>query len=144
MTALLASEHVAVRLHLFEHVAIADACLDDSDLRLAHRDLEAEVRHDGSHDSVVRELACIAHALGEDCEDVIAIDNIAETVDSEATIGVAIVSDTRISAVFLDGCNEIFEMRATAVLVDVVAIGCVMNRDDSGARARIELGGDEG
>ena len=144
MTALLAAEHVAVGLHLLEHVAIADAGLDDGDLCLAHRDLESEIGHHRCHDRVVRELARVTHALGEDREDVIAVDHVAEAIDREAAIGIAVVRDARIGAVLLDRRDEILEMRASAVLVDVVAIGRVMDRDHRGAGARVELGGNEG
>ena len=74
----------------------------------------------------------------------IAIDHIAVAVDCEATIGVAVVGDARIGSVLLDRGDEILEMRAAAVLVDVVAVGRVMNRDHRGTGARVELGSDEG
>jgi len=74
---------------------------------------------------------------------VIAVDHVAVAIDGQAAVGITIVRDACISAVLLHRGDEILEMRATAVLVDVVAIGRVMNRDDGGACARVELGGDE-
>ena len=50
---LLAAERVAVALHRLQHVAVADRGLHQVDALALHRQLEAEVGHDGGDDGVL-------------------------------------------------------------------------------------------
>ena len=85
------------RLHLLEHVAVADLGLDDGDAALAHGDLEAEVAHHRGR-RPCRAAACprSCQVRGADRHDLVAVDLVAGLVDREHAVGVAVVRDAEV------------------------------------------------
>ena len=86
----------AHRLHLLEHVAVADLGLDHRDATLAHRHLEAEVRHHGRDDGVRREATVLGHPHRADRHDLVAVDLVAVLVDGQHAVGIAVVGDAEV------------------------------------------------
>ena len=66
----------------------------------------------------------------EDRQDLVAVDDGAGGVNRKAPVGVAVEREADVGAVVDDGLAQIAEMRRPAVLVDVQAVGLVVDRDD--------------
>ena len=90
VTARLAAELRPSALHLFQHVSVADARLDDLDSGPLHRANEAEVRHDRPHDDVAGQRARLLHGDGARRHDLIAVDHLASSVGEERAVGVTV------------------------------------------------------
>ena len=140
MAALLAAEGVALRPHLLEDVAIADGSRHDVDAVVLHRDAEAEVGHHCRDHGVARERASVAHAQGEDGQDLVAVDDIAFRVDREATIRVTIMRDADVGSMLDNGRDEVVQVSAAAALIDVEAVRRRMDGHHARARAAHGLG----
>ena len=140
MPALLAAQGVALGSHLLEDVAIADGRRHDADAVALHSDAEAEIRHDRRDHGVARQRAPVAHAQGEDGQDLVAVDDMSFRIDREATVSVTVVRDADVRSMLEHSGDEILEVRAAAALIDVQAVGRCVNGHDMGARAAHRLG----
>ena len=100
MARLLAAEGVSALANRIEHVAVADLGLDHFDVVFGHRDAQPEVAHHGCHEGVASEFARLLHSNSKDGHDLVTIHDGARVVDREATVGVAVVGDSGIRAIF--------------------------------------------
>ena len=89
VTGLLASQGVAGGQHFLKDVAVTDAGLHGLDTDLTHGEDQAEVTHDGHNECVVGESAAVAGIDGQRAHDLIAIDEVALTVNGQAAVRVA-------------------------------------------------------
>ena len=89
---LLAAEDPAFPAERLEDVAVADGGRDHADPALGHEPVEAQVRHHGhGHEiDVARQR--------EDREDLVAVERLAQLVDGEHPIAVAVERDPEICA----------------------------------------------
>ena len=124
-----------MRAHGLQHVPVTHAGLDHGDPGAAHRQLEAQVAHHRGHDSVLRELALVAHGQREDRHDLVTVDDVALGIHRQAAVGVSVMGDPHVVAVLDDRLPQVGHVRRAAALVDVVAIGAGVDRQDLGTHA---------
>ncbi len=87
------------------------------------RGLEAGVAHDGGDEGVVRQaMPCLEHVQRGDGHDVVAVDQRAGFVAEQDAVGVAVVGDADVGAVFADLLAQHLRVHGAAVLVDVLAV----------------------
>ena len=119
---LLAAELVAALHHLFEHIAVAHVGADEVDAVLPAELVQSEVRHDGRHDGVAGEPAVALHIGSADRHDLVAVDLMAQLVDHQAAVGVAVEGHAHVVLPRHDALAEAFEVRGAAAVVDVRAV----------------------
>ena len=105
-----------------QHVPIADVGGDHVDARLAHRQVEAEVRHRRDDDRVVAERTAFEHVDRADRDDVVAVDDRAVMVDGDQPVGVAVEGDAQIGAVVAHRVAERLRSGRPDTVVDVRAV----------------------
>ena len=139
---LFAAQREGTGSHRLEDIAVADGSLHDGDAGLFEGQDETKVAHDGGYDRVVVQAAFVTCGEGENGQYVVAVDDIALSIDRKAAIGIAVEGETGHGAMFDDGLLQVFEMSRTAVLVDVEPVGLGMNGDDVGAKGCEDFGSD--
>ena len=98
MTALFAAEIQISRNHFFDHVTIAHFRANDFAAACSKRFVETEVAHDRCDQRVVAELIRFQKVERGDRENLVAIDDLAIFIAKKDAIGIAVVSDSDISA----------------------------------------------
>lgn len=136
---LLTAQREAVRLHLLQHVPVADRGLHQRDTGPLHGELEAEVGHDGGHDGVLPQRPGLPHAQRQDREDLVAVDLVARVVHGQAAVGVPVVGDTEVGAVLDHRGPELVQVGGAAGVVDVQPVRLGADRDDLGPGPRERL-----
>ena len=131
---LLAAEHVTTALHGRGHVLVAHRRLDHLDAGVAHRHVEALVRHHRDHHRVARQPTRFLQPGREHGQDLVAVERLPIRVDREAAVGVAVIGDARIRAVLDDRRGQRAECGGAAAVVDVQAVRLVADGDDLRAR----------
>ena len=96
---LLAADLVAVLDHVLVDVLVADLGLLIADVDRVERLVQAEVRHDGGDDLVVRQLPVLLHVQTADIDRVVARDDVALFIHADAAVRVAVVGKADIQAV---------------------------------------------
>ena len=134
MTGLLAAQRVLALEHPLEDVAVAHRGLLDADALLLHRQAQAQVRHDGHDQGVVRQRPLLLHAQRQDAHDLVAVDLAAQRVNRQAAVRVAIEGDAQIRLVLDDGLAEVLDVGGAHPVVDVVAVRLRGDDDDLGTR----------
>ena len=129
---LLTTQCEAVRVHVFEHVPVADGGLPDGDAVLLHRPVEPEVAHNGRDEGVVGEVAALFHRHGQDRHDLVTVDDGAVGIHRQAAVGVAVVCDSDVCTQAHDGLGEVVEVRGADAIVDVDAVGVGADHGDGG------------
>ncbi len=84
--------------------------------------LKTEVRHDGRDDGRLGEQSLVLPVIRDDCQRLVAIDQVAALVDNHHAIGVAIERNADIGAHFPYFSGQRFGRRRTAIAVDVEAV----------------------
>ena len=100
---------------------------------LCEAPLEAEVRHDGGDDGGFRQPPVRHPALGDDGENLVAVDDVAFLVDDDHAVGVAVERDADVGAHFAHLARQRFGRGRADVEVDVDAVGLDADLDDFGA-----------
>ena len=95
--------------------------------------LEAEIRHDGRDHAGFRQPSVFLPALGDDREQLVAVDDVAALVDDDDTVGVAVERDADIGAHLAHLARDGGEVGRAAFLVDVDAVGIDADGDHIGA-----------
>ena len=87
---LLAAERPAALAQLLEHVAVADRRRGDLDPGVAHRGVEAVVRHHRDGDAVAGQAPGVAQVQRGERDQLVAVDDRARAVDGEHAVAVAV------------------------------------------------------
>ena len=133
VTALLAAEAEPAVVERLEHVAVADRRLLDRDAVAAHRQAEAEVGHHGDDDRVVgqsgrdraRSRAHIAMIWSPSTSP-------PRASTAKHPVGVAVEGEPDVGARGEHRLAHGFGMRRATPIVDVAAVGAVVDHDDVG------------
>ena len=88
------------------------------------------VSHNGDSDVVKVEVVC------KNSDDLVAVYDVAEFINHETAIAVAIVGDAKIKVIIDDELNKGFEVSGTAILVDI-GIVLVAGMDELGLGAEL-------
>ena len=106
VAALFAAHGVPARVERFEHVPVADRCLDDVDALTLHRPPEAEVGHHRDDHRVVHQMALLAQLQRGEGDQPVAVDHVAEVVDRDDAVAVAVERETEMGALGDHGPRE--------------------------------------
>ena len=87
--------------------------------------MQADVRHDGRHKAAV-ELSLPGQNVGADRHDLVAVDLRAVFVHGKAAVCVAVKRDAQRVIALAHPLGELLEMRRAALVVDVDAVGHVI------------------
>ena len=64
--------------------------------------MEADIRHDCGNHRIIRQRSLLHHILGAHDKDMVTIDNLALLIDAEGTVGITVMSNTKVRAIFQD------------------------------------------
>lgn len=132
MPGLLAAERPPPGAQLLEDVAVADLRDRDLDPRLAHRRVEAVVRHHRDRDATP-EPAGGAQVQRRQRDELVAVDDLPGAVDGEHAVAVPVESEADVVLTVAHARDERLEVRRPAAVVDVAAVRLVA--DDVHVRA---------
>ena len=104
--------------------------------------LEAEIGHDGRDHRGLRQAAVLLPALGDDREQLVAVDEVAALVGDHHAIGVAVERDPDVGAHLPHLAAERIRLGGAAILVDVEAVGIDADREHLGAEFPQRVGHD--
>ena len=133
MPRLLPAETIPGCQHLLQHVAVTDTRLHGPDTRLAHRDQQAQVAHDGHDQRVLREGTAATRVHGQSTHDLVAVNEMTLVVDSQTPIRIPVVRDTEVASRLHHRCLQSFGVSRTGIQVDVASVRGRI--DDSDVRA---------
>src|ERR1700722_20497185 len=95
--------------------------------------LQAEIRNHGGADAGLCEAAVLAPALGDDCKELVAVDQMTALVDDDDAVGVAVERNADIGAHFANLAAQCLGRSRAAFGVDVEAVRFDADRYDFGA-----------
>src|SRR5262245_31879560 len=127
---LLAAERETASDHLLHDVLVADRTPNQVDPRLAQRELEADVAHDGRHDGVAAETTLRLHVPRAHQHDRVTVDDSAGVIDEDGAVAVAVERHAHPAPVLPHRRGEPLRMRGSAIEVDVPAVGLVADDRD--------------
>ena len=140
MARLLTTQRVAPGGERLEHVSVTDRGLDDLDAGLAHRQVEPEVGHHGDHHRVVTKQSAAVQIGRADRQDVVAVDHVAELVDSDQTVGITIEGDPDVCPLGAHHGLQPGRIGGAAAIVDVGAVRLGVDHHDLRPAALKDLG----
>ncbi len=118
-----------------EHVAVTDLRAFEFDALLAQRHFEPEIAHHGSHHRTLQRSGALARCR-DDVDELVAIDDAAETVDHDEAVAITIERDARGRAHTRHGELQQAGRGRTAAVIDVAAIRRAADGNDFGAEIR--------
>ena len=111
MPRLFAAESVIVRAHILQNVPVAYRRYFAVQAEFVQSLTEADIRHDGCHDSFLGQRADFKHQLRADNHDMVAVDNVAAFVNAKATVSVAVVRNANVCVIPKHRQAQIFHVR---------------------------------
>ena len=127
MTALLAAQTAIVLGHIFVDILIANGGLGIANAAGVKSLVKTKVTHNSGHHGVAFQLPLGLHILAQHIENMVAGDNIAVFIHTEAAVGVAIVGKANIQAVIHNELLQHLNVGGTGVVVDVDAVGLIVD-----------------
>ena len=91
--------------------------------------METDVTHNGANDHILSQTALFLQMTSAQEHNLVAIKVIAVFIGKEATVSVTIVSNTGVSAVFLNCFAKAFHVGGASVFVDINAVRIYINRN---------------
>ena len=125
--------------HIFVNILVTNGGLGIADAQLVEGLIQAKVGHHGGDHGVAVELAPLLHVLAVDIQDMVAGDDVALLVHSQAAVGIAVVGKAHIQLVFQNEVPQVLDVGGAGTLVDVVAVGLGIDHIGFGAQ-RVEHG----
>ena len=139
MAALLAADGVAVLAHVFQHIAVAHGGLLGVDALALHILDEAQIGHDRHHSGIAIQTALFFHAHGQQGNDLVAVDLMAQLIAGQAAVRVAVKGNAAVKAALHNCLFQIVQMGAAHVLVDVGTVRRDANERALGAQPGKQL-----
>ena len=130
---LLAADVEAVLAHVVEHVAVADRRAHERQRQALEIALEPVVGHHGGDDAGLRQPAVGLEGLGDDGEQLVAVDDVAVLVGDDHAVGVAVERDADVGAHLTHFATQFRGRGRAAIVIDVEAVGADPDRDHFGA-----------
>ncbi len=143
MAGLLASERHLARQHFFHDVLVADRAAHHGDARLAVRDLQADVAHDGGDHRVSAQPAFALKLPRAHQQHGVAVDDRTAMVHENRPIAVAVERDAHLTAPIHDRFRKTLGVRRPTLQVDVASVGLVRNDDRVEPQSGQQLGGND-
>ncbi|MFM1941937.1 MAG: hypothetical protein RI897_919 [Verrucomicrobiota bacterium] len=141
VSALFAAEVVIRLQHFIDDVLVADRGADDLSACFIDDSIESGVAHDCGNQGFFAKGSFPQHFQSTDGHDVVAIDELSGFIAEEDAIGVAVVGDAEVGAMFPDFLGHEAWVHGAAVLVDIGSIGCVPVDEDFCSEFTEDAGG---
>ncbi len=135
MPGLLAAHGKPAPDHLFHHVLVADRASHEVDPRVAQRDLEPDIAHDGGDERVALEPPLRFHVAGANQHHRIAVDDATFVIHEDGAVTIAVEGNTHAMAVLAHQCTQALGMRGPDVQIDVAPVRLVA--DDRNLEAEL-------
>ena len=119
---LLTAKGVSVRLHFFQHVAVAYIGRHGTASVFRQRLAEAQVAHDGAYDHIRIEPPFFLHTQGVNHHEMVAIHDISLFINEKTAVRIAVISNTTVRPHFDDHFLQGFHVGGTAVFIDIHAV----------------------
>ncbi len=129
MPGLLAAQHGAPPLHLFEHIFIAHRRPQHLDALSRQRALQSQVRHHRRHHQIARQMSVRLQFARRDQQDVVSVDDFAARGDQDGAVRIAIERDAPVGVGGQHFTAQIFNMQCAAVQIDVPTVRMIGDRD---------------
>ena len=130
MAALLATDTATVFRHVFVDILVAHGGLCIVDALLIKSLIQTKVGHNGRDHSVGQQLATLLHVAAVDVQDVVASDDIALFIHTQATISITVVGETNIQTLLYHELLQALNVGGAGIIVNVQTVGLVV--DDVG------------
>ena len=130
MAALLTTDTAAVLCHVLVDILIAHSGLGIANALFVKSLIQTKVGHNGSNNGVGQELATLFHIAAIDVQNMIASNDIAFLVHTQAAICIAIIGKTYVQALLDDKLLQTLNVSGSRIVVDIQAIRLVI--DDVG------------
>jgi len=134
MAGLLATQVVTALAHALDHVTVADRGAPQIQAEPAQVALQAQVGHHRADDAAALQYLRLLPGMGDQAEDLVAIDQAAALVGHDHTVGVAVERDAEIGAMVEHRLAQRGRRGGTAILVDVETVGLDRHRHHLGAK----------
>ena len=136
---LFAAEGPASLAQRLQDVAVADLGSGDPDARLAHRGVEAVVRHHRDRHPVPLETTGLAEMDRSERDQFVAVDYMPSSVRGEHSVGVAVEGKTEVVPALRHGGGERVDVGRADAVVDVASVGVDADRPDLRTQATEDL-----
>ncbi len=136
---LLAAQRPAAAAELVEHVAVADGGHRHLHAGLAHRGVEAVVRHHRDRDAAAGQAIAAMEVQRGQRHQLVAVDDLTGAVDGQDPVAVAVEGERHLEAAGAGALDDGIQMGGAAAVVDVAPVGLVGHRLDLGAEAAEDL-----
>ena len=134
MPALLAAQSAAVFGHIFIYILIAHGGFGIADALLVKGLVQAKVGHHGRYHRVGDQLAALFHIAAVDIQNMVARDHIALFVHAQAAVSIAVIGKADVQPFFHHKLLQPLNMGRACVVVDVQAVGLIVDHIGVGAQ----------
>ena len=130
MTALFTANAAAILSHVLINILVAHSSLCVADALLIKSLVQTKVGHNGRDHGVGQQLATLLHVATVDVQDVVASDDIALFIHTQATISITVVGETNIQTLLYHELLQALDVGGAGIVVDVQTVGLCI--DDIG------------
>ena len=127
MTTLLTTDAAAVLSHVLVDILITNRGLGITDALLIECLVQTKVGHNCCNNGVGQQFTALFHVATVNIQDVVAGDDIALLIHTQATVGIAIVCKTNIQTFLHNELLQTLNVGRTGIVVDIQAIGLVVD-----------------
>ena len=122
MAALLAADGITAGAHLFQHVAVAYSGAGGVNANGLHILHKAQVGHNRHHGGISVQAAAVFHILGNQRNDLVAVDLCALFIAGQAAVCIAVKGNAAVKAAFHDLLFQPVQVGGAAAIVDGNAV----------------------
>ena len=134
MAGLFPSELIIMGKHLFKDVTIAYTGLHGTPAMFLHGLVKAYIAHDRCDKNLILEFSPLHQIKGTDEHDLVPIKDFAPFVDSQATVCITVIGNATVRSHFDNLLLKGFQMGGPAAIINVDAIGLVINGNHLGSQ----------
>ena len=137
MPTLLTADTAAVLSHILVNILVAHSGLSVTNALLVKSLIQAKVGHDRGNNSIGQQLATLLHVAAVDVQNMVASDDIALFIHTQATISIAVIGKTDVQPLLYHELLQALDVGGTCIVVDIRTVGLCI--DDVGISSqRIE------
>ena len=129
MAGLLPSKVVTALDHLFYDISVTHFCSQEGDAFLFEIFFKTQVAHDSCHNSVVFQHTATLQLCRPHANGLVSVNHPALFIAQNGPVSIPVVSYTRVCLVQSNSLLKSFNMQGTRILVNVLAVRLVVNRD---------------
>ena len=130
MTTLLTTNTAAVLSHILVNILVAHSGLGVADPLLIKSLIQAKVGHDRGNDGIGQQLATLLHVAAVDVQNMVASDDIALFIHTQATVSIAVIGKTDVQSLLYHELLQALNVSRSSIVVDIRTVGLCI--DDVG------------